>query len=1340
MSSQSRTFGLEWTTVRTIQTFLLFFTMACGGGGCGGCSCVGPIPGGFPIEERVENAAQVRLTSSGVQFIEDNIDSLVTLALPGGLEFDIPRTEGSSSGVDYDICPDSDCKARIEISEFELTPEAPNRLQASIRVILDSRDSSGARRHIPVRVRPFILPSATCRLDLDSRRGGREFVGLVANIDFVAETQPARLGYTKVVVSDANLAPSEGIEDDDLNIGGCSGYAWLLNLFKGTLVGLLEDQVGGILQGAIEDQLCTRQGEFGCPRATFPEGGDTTDPDAVCRYGMSTDSACVPMLLGTDGQGDLGAAFLGSVSPGTHAPGQFVLASGGDGEAVSEGLSLFMYGGFLGTTRDFATHPAHNPCVPVVDPPPLPTIPRAATFRGNSVPGLAADPHLGIGLSESFLNHAGYGMYDGGLLCIGTGTSLSQQLSTGLFSLLVRSLSDLAFPSADAPIAISLRPQKPPTFEVGSAAGEPSLTITLDDLQMDFYVWSSERFIRFMTYQSDLSIPINLVAMDGEIVPEITEIGAENSTVTNSDLLREDPAMLADTIQSVLTSFASMFTSGLGGFALPELAGLELQVPEGGIRGINDGGEEFLGIFANLAVAPASAYSAPVQTELRLGDLHLDRHAMRIESWKEGALPQLELHIDVEGPEAVEFEYSWRIDDKMWSPWTREPDMVVEDEVLLFQARHVVEARARVVGERDSVDVTPAFAEVLVDILEPQVILTSTPDGTEVRALDVLTDAELLHMRYRAPGDEWSDWHLMGAPTATLDLVEAEVEVRDEAGNIGRSTNAIIRGIPNPAGGDCACTVPGGTDTDPSSLGWLALVGLAMGVRRRRGRRNGKGTRSGARRFPLLTLLALSLALGGCDCGGGTMPPDGDLPDGEIPDGGLDAADTGPPGPLEPGILATYLDMEAAADGTLYLSGYSAGVPGGVPYGDLVVGEWNGTDVDWTIVDGAPDSPVVGDPTGWRGGVRSAGDDVGRWTSLALDGDTLWVAYQDVTNGALKVATGTLAGGLTSHVVDDEGLTGSHTSIVHTGSGLSVSYLTITPAASLPGRPTSSVRVATASGSPTSAAGWTSTEVASGEIPCRPQYCPEGSVCTVDGECAMDGAGCAEDCGSGAACVASACVDVLDDPWVEDHPVAIGLYSRLAITSTGLALVYYDRTAGDLYGAAFDGTAWGTPFLIDGYSRPLNPSTPLDVAGDSGIGASLVVDDAGTWHVTYVDGAEERLRYAQVQAGAVTLLETIDDGATDGTAPHPDGRHIVGDDSSVSVTSTGEVRVAYQDATAQRALLARRVEGAWTIAIVDMEDSTGYWTRQALTGTTSQVAYWWRNTDGDNGVRVSSAE
>ena len=83
----------SWVTslTRSLQWALLaLYLVACGGGGCGGCEeCgVAPIPGGFPIEERVPNSAQIRLTSSGIDFIESNADSLVSLLLPEGLDFE----------------------------------------------------------------------------------------------------------------------------------------------------------------------------------------------------------------------------------------------------------------------------------------------------------------------------------------------------------------------------------------------------------------------------------------------------------------------------------------------------------------------------------------------------------------------------------------------------------------------------------------------------------------------------------------------------------------------------------------------------------------------------------------------------------------------------------------------------------------------------------------------------------------------------------------------------------------------------------------------------------------------------------------------------------------------------------------------------------------------------------------------------------------------------------------------------------------------------------------------------------------------------------------------------
>jgi len=301
---------------------------------------------------------------------------------------------------------------------------------------------------------------------------------------------------------------------------------------------------------------------------------------------------------------------------------------------------------------------------------------------------------------------------------------------------------------------------------------------------------------------------------------------------------------------------------------------------------------------------------------------------------------------------------------------------------------------------------------------------------------------------------------------------------------------------------------------------------------------------------------------------------------------------------------------------------------------------------------------------------------------------------------------------------------------------MAVAYMATINATETPGQPTGVVRVATASGVPGAATDWTVGEVLSKAIPCRFELCPEGAACVEDGMCMAETSDCGE-CGSDEACVGGSCSAIFTEDWVQAHPEAVGLYASLAETSTGLGLVWYDRTEGNLWGSAEDGGTWGEPFLIDGYG------VGDSFIGDSGIGASLAVDASDVWHVTYVDGAEENLRYARVEGGTVTT-EIVDNGTTDGSTMHDDGRHLIGDDSAVVVTDGGEVRVAYQDATAGRAMFARRGgDGSWTLSVADEGDFSGFFTDQVLVGGTSFVATWWRNDSEDargNGVRVVSID
>jgi hypothetical protein len=441
---------------------------------------------------------------------------------------------------------------------------------------------------------------------------------------------------------------------------------------------------------------------------------------------------------------------------------------------------------------------------------------------------------------------------------------------------------------------------------------------------------------------------------------------------------------------------------------------------------------------------------------------------------------------------------------------------------------------------------------------------------------------------------------------------------------------------------------------------------------------------------------------------------------------------------LQPGLLATYLDMNVAEDGTIMMSGYSPGHPPAPQYGDLVIGPFDpaSSTVTWEIVDGAPDSPITNDPEGWRGGVSAAGDDVGRWTSIAESDGTYYVSYYDRTHGALKIAVG-VPGAWTTHVIDEAGDSGRYSSIAIDETGVpAISYLKMEAATDGSGQIGSSAMVAIAtSPMPSGPADWVATTVASSVMACRPDLCADGVSCLAsNGLCGTDTGDCAAACVSGEICFMGTCEATVPDNFIEDMPPAFGMYTSLVRGPTHLVVAFYDRTQGNVMAAARVDGVWTTPRLIDGYGVG-DPSI-----GDSGIGTSLFVDDLGNWHLSYVDGAEETLRYAFVDSESGTVVTTIvDDGSTDGTAPNPDGRHIVGDDSSIAVTAAGNVRIAYQDASSTRLMYASRdgAESPFALEVLDPGTGTGFWVEQVLAGEQSYIGTFWQDPPaGENGVRV----
>jgi MYXO-CTERM domain-containing protein len=1295
-----------------------------GGSACGGC--VEPIPGGFPLDQRVANSAQLRLTPNAITFIEANFSEVVATLMPDGLSFDIPESTTNITAVgDVTICPGGGCTATINVTGVDIQPTPPS----SLVIIAQLEVVTGTiRLSTEANFTCLWLSGFECDMSIDTRRASPAYNTMQMTLTFTIDT---RTGYTDLEVTGAGLA--DAIQSEDINIEAANtcGGIWC-NVAN---IGFVKDMIVGQLESTLTDTLTSSLSSFtcmACPTDGCPSG-TTCNADGYCAY---SDGTCVGMLLGLEGQTDLGS-MLASVSPGMSAPVMFVDAAGGYVNVNGNGLNLGAYGGMEATTR--------NACVPATytapwltyEPAPIATefssgsdftgcrrcptgtecgtgFSCAASGRCEDTAGVCEQGTqpimLKVGVAERYLNRVGAGIFDAGTLCLSVGTSAVPQLNSGMLSLLMPAIDKLTW-GEPSPVAIEVRPQLPPQFELGD---DPLLNVKLQQAQLDFYLWIHERYTKILTVQMDLNIGIQLEASAGQLVPVISSLVAENVDVTDAQIIGP-PNNINELFTDLLELVATMIPP-IAPIALPEFSGFVLQIPDGGIKKVTEAGDDFLAIYGNLAMAPA-APKPPVETFARLtsvvspADDLAARAPVRLRDMEAVATIDVASHSTEVTPART--DYRWRVDGGPWSRWTRETRLVVRDARLAFGGDHVVEVQSRLADDDATIDPTPARVIVPVDAVQEYIA----------------------GVHRTAPGRSQPSEALRGRP---------ETDPTSSSG--------------------CSCAVPSGASSTSSAFGLLGLaLGAVVALRRRR---------------VLLAVLAL-LALvglgsgGGCDCGNGNTgqdvpgvctaddqcapgrccPTSGQCV--ELPaqagycDPGfdcLDAAGAFAPSydpatcaftpdccaelpPLPVGFVGQHSEVAVAPDGTIWVSAYSAGASDTSTYGDLVVGTWDSTagEVEWEHVDGVPSGTPTGAPSGWRGGIATPGDDVGKYTTIAIgtDGEPR-VAYYDVTNGALKFAVHGASGWtVQSSPVDDTGDAGRWADLaVGTDGRAAIVYNAVEERTDIPGAYLSKVKVARAADA--AASSWTVSEIESMDIPCWKALCGEDLVCvaatrTCAAPAADDTACGATGCSSGQACVGTVCEDLFEAPI--DFPEGVGIVTGIDFMPDGSPIaVYYDRGAwdraagvvvphGDLKQALWSGGAWAVT-VLDGSG------------GDAGWYPSIDVDAAGQRHVAYVDGISENLIYLNPDAG---VREVVDGRSVAGRI-----RNIIGDDSTIRVTASGRVWVAYQDATARRLMLAERTApGTWVTRDVDVEDSSGFYANLTL-GTDNETpvisTYWHRTT------------
>jgi MYXO-CTERM domain-containing protein len=1315
------------TRINSVVSLLFVLAMgACGNfGSCGACGATQPLPGGkLPTDQTVEGGAQVRVTPAGFQKLTAILPGVLNQQLAGGMciprgKVGTPSGGFLATGAEWCYSPQGSCnpgcKANISLNPggFGISVTNQNTLHLTI--------STSVNATIPIRGQVIGI-GASCTLTATSNN-------LNGDVDITVGVR-ADNGELDIHLAQINQFQL------NMNFNGCSLLSDIANLASDIIDSFLGQFIIQLLTPTIDDLI----------------------------------QGFLPSPLGIAGMMDIGGLLEG-ISPGTDGFMEARLVPGGYARLTNGGMNLGVITGLNAdedpTTRTADLDSEPHLCVPPITPPnfaaapySLPTVARSAlggstfalapagAFAGTMDP--AAD--IAMGVSETTLDLAGHHLVTSGGMCLGVGTSYIKQLNVGTIGILVPSLAELQSDKGNDPLLLVTRPQKSVDFSIGdNTATSPAITIHLEHMEVDFYAFIWERYVRAFTLDLTMNVGINMTfeqigTMPAVIKPELVGISSSEVTVKvlNSQFVRETPAHLEGVLPSVF-DLVTPLLGNLPDIQVPSFAGFSLNNLS--IKKVTTTQDDFLALYATLGAGPMMrvlAQKEPLaENVVRMMDSEIPaaqpqslggaklldvvtpepetvRAALMHE--KGGALPTIKFDVDRVDNRGRALEWSWNINGGFWRPFTSGSPLVISDKAFAWQGKYEIGLKSRVVGDYRTVSEV-IRTPVVIDSVGPNIFPDSVKwdgDQMEVPVWDVVFGKDV-EVGFGKIGDDEPTTEWMPARTASLSRAAAQlfgeanngellVFARDEKGNRSVAIVAPFHGQAGASG--CSCNTTGAPGA--GSLILFGLVGLGLFAPRRR--RLLRQVKHLAKSRALRTLamfvgmVAVSALVPGCSCGtkgakscetAADCGPDF-CPEGQLPfciDNTCVCSDDIPPGRIGP-----YSDVAVTPGGEIWVSAYASS------HGDLVVAKATGGRIPneaWEWVDGVPDGPVVVPDSKIRGGISDPGPDVGMYTSIAVAPDgTPMVSYFDRDTASLKLAA--RVGGVWQTSVVETG-----TSQIDPGVGGSlIGMYTSLTVRSDDGRPGiaylahiadatgehAEVRYASAQTQfPTSPGEWQVFKVDTAPVPENPDE-------------------------------------------VYPLPGGLGLFVDSARNPTNQApvVVYYDRTNGDLKLAKFNVMTgqFATPVIIDGTNGV-----------DAGWSPSVQVDATGVSHIVYVGATGDDLKYTTDAMGAAK--ETIDDGyrivgtTVDGL-PKPEF-HFVGDDAGIVLPNGAGPLVVYQDATTQEMLLSQRsTDGKWNrISIAGATDpwpgAYGFFAAASLTSTDIVMSTWVIDQpEDDNWVEVFS--
>jgi hypothetical protein len=1263
---------------------------ACGDlGGCGACGSVGELPpGGLPSNQTIEGGAQIRVTQAGFNKLTTVIPAVLNNSLGQGFcvgqgSVGTPSGGFLATGARYcatnqsatpqipDACgAGTGCNVGVHVDPTTISVVGPQRLRVNLQLDVDAA--------VPLSGQVVGI-GFSCTLTASGPN-----IAINADLDFGINATTGEMTLT--------LAGINGLDTSDLSFDGCSVVSDVANLLNSLLNSFIGEFVLDLLQPTLNDLV----------------------------------QSILPDPLGIEGMMNVGELLEG-VSPGTDAylearivPGGYVRL-----DTTTRGMSLGVITGMnadqdpttrTGTRVDGVPN-ASEPslCVPPIGIPNFGAAPHNLPLSSRSTFSLAAagafdgqpDPNntdIAMGISETFLDLAGHHLVTSGAMCMGVGTSLIEQLNVGTIGILVPSLADLTSDTGKDPLLLVTRPQKAIDFTIGdNTAGSPALTIGLHNLEVDFYAFLYERYVRAFTLELTMNIGVNLEVeqQPGQpafLKPMLSGISASSVTVKvlNSQFVAETPQHLEMVLPSVF-NLVTPLLGNLPAIQVPSFAGFTLNDPR--ITKVSTSQDDFLALYATIGASSLMRQLAQTDAWTQARVAEMDRQLtttatqahgtakLRSVTTPEpekvrnallkregGAMPEIVFDVDRFDDQGRELEWSYNLDGGMWRPYSTNTlgGFTVRDEAFAWQGKYHIGLRSRVKGDIHTASTEQVFP-VIIDSVGPKVGADKVQwdgDTVQIPLWDIVSEHSVSYA-FAKPGEDepstdWKKGGMAELSRSELDklVVNGEVLVfaKDEAGNTTIALVAPFHGEPSSEG--CACKTSGGPSGGGVAL--MVIVGVVLAGRRGRGRRLVKLART-TRAGRMVTTLAMWLGAStvmslqpGCNCGdpaakacelGADCGPDF-CPKGQLPfciSGECVCSDDIPAGRVGP-----YSDVATGADGSIWVSAYAE------TYGDLVVAKVEPGRVpveSWEWVDGVPDGPVIVPDSQIRRGIDAYGADVGMYTSIAVNSSGVpMVTYFDRDSGSLKFAA-KVNDAWQIHTVQ----TGTG---IDPGSGAQVGMYTSLTLRSDDGRPGVAylAHVHDANGS------HAEVRYAAAQVP-MPSSPADWQFWTVD--------------------TAPLPAEDPENPNIYPLPEGLGLFIDSArLPDQAPVVVYYDRGNGDLKVSKFNAQTgmFGTATVLDGTNT------------DAGWSPSVAVDAQGVVHVAYVGSTADDLKYITDAAGATPQI--VDDGyrivgtSVDGL-PKPEF-HFVGDDASLVLVGGTTPMIAYQDATTQELLLAHRTEdGMW---------------------------------------------